>query len=504
LKAECKGSSQISCGLLVKINRAVIKDLAKFLKDKFNVYLTSISVIHEPQGSSKATILYCYKSFAFDYNFNLYIQVEIGKAIHVISSISELFPAALSFEQRISNTENINFVRTEKKVDRSIFCNPYSIYPQNVEINLLPSGIFNNIHANNFYFEFEAKNGVIKHISLKDGWLHKKILNKLNSVDLKSACDLIEKIDPLSNVHFKLGLVLCLEELLSIDTSPKVNYIRVLLAELERINNHLVWFANLFDLINYSRTFVLLYEDWIKLGKIFESISNDRFLTQAIVLGSSIDILSKDAYNLRQSLKALINHAFQAIHRDLYQGYTKKELNCGTLSMEEALLLGVSGPNLRGTGYPFDVRYFDSYLNYIKHETSQVWNVVAFDGGNGFSRAQVRLFEIQQSLKICDYILDSLTFYERPVSSEEIKWKKLKIPSDKNIIRHLESPKGLLTVGIKTFKSKSKRSDYQMFIVPPSLANYYALDSKILLNEKIGLIPLIIHSFDLSFLNLDL
>lgn len=501
LKKEFKSKIDINSGILIETNRLVVNDIAEFLKKDNNWHLNGIYAVDR---GTLFELVYMYSLDDIQENLNLYIKTQIDKKVNAIASISQTFPSAKSFELRISNINNIIFVNTEQEFERTIFCNPISIVPPRLEPNPLTRGIFDPVHQDNQYFEFEIKEGKIKFVSLKDGWLHKHEHKLKPEASFNDALKFMENIDPFTAVHYKTGLCLLLEQLLQIKVENKIQYIRTLFLELERIDNHLIWFANLFNVIGFMKSYYIIYELHKKFEKMKKLLSNDIFFKDAVFLGGSIDITENISFLAKRDLKAIIDEAFDFIYSYAHNKNTINKLkNTGKIESKRAIELGLTGPALRGCGIPYDIRYTSPYLIYTKGELSQLWKVVAFEGNDNYARMQVRLWELKQSYLICKNILDNLSIYGKNLKPIDFKDKKMVLPSSQSAIMRMESPQGQLIFSLTTEKTMKPDNIGYIVIIPPALPNFFALNSELLKNKYLSEVPLTIHSMDLSFPSLD-
>lgn len=502
LKNEFKSKIDINSGILIETNRLFVKDIAEFLKKDNNWRLNGIYAINR---GTFFELVYLYSLDDLQENLNLYIKTQIDKKINTISSISQEFASAKAYEQRILNLYGIIFVSTDQEFDRTIFCNPISIMPPRLEQNPLTRGIFEPVHQDNQYFEFEIKEGIIKYISLKDGWLHKKNSTLNPDSTLNDAFNLLEDIDPYTSAHYKTGICLLLEQLLNLKVENKSQYIRTLFLELERIDNHLIWFANLFNVIGFMKPYYAIFMLHKKFEELKKLLSNNIFFKDTVFLGGSIDIADNISFLAKKYLKDIFNEAFDFIYSYIYDKPTINKLkNTGYIESQKALNLGITGPALRGCGIPYDIRYTSPYLIYTKGELSQLWKVVAFEGNDNYARSQVRLWEIKQSYLICKNILDNLSVYGRSLKITDFKDKNITLPPSQNAIIRLESPQGQIIFSLTTDKTIKPNTIGHIIIIPPALPNFYALNSEILQNKYLAEVPLTIHTMDLSFQALDL
>jgi NADH-quinone oxidoreductase subunit D len=111
----------------------------------------------------------------------------------------------------------------------------------------------------------------------------------------------------------------------------------------------------------------------------------------------------------------------------------QRTIGVGVLPAERAIEYGVSGPNLRGSGVPFDLRKVEDYLPYHRFD----FDVITMPNGDNYDRCRVRLEEIRQSARIIEQALDSL-----PAGPLQAKVPRvIKVPKGECYVR-AENPKG--------------------------------------------------------------
>ncbi|MHA1821338.1 MAG: NADH-quinone oxidoreductase subunit C [Promethearchaeota archaeon] len=500
---EYQGSTDLidHKGILIETNRMLIKDVSQVLAKYKNMVFNGIFPV---ELSEKFLLYYYYSLDLTEENLNIIIRTKLDKEVRTLESISDIIPAADAVEKRMHYLYDIIFIKSIEEEDRSIFCNPYKIIPPTRDVNPFALGIFDMIHLNNYYFEFELEEGRVKYISLKDGWQFQNTIKSLQNSDIDRINSVIAHIHPLSSIHYSLVFNMAVESLLNIKVTTKARFIRTLLAELERINNHLIWMANLFNLLDFKKVYVNLIKYRHDLINVFKEISGNIFLDNTIKLGGVVDISSEQARKLKNTLINIKDNIINEIYKHLYHSFTReKTQNIGVINYQEAKKYGVNGPAIRATGVPMDVRYTTPYLAYNAGELSKRWEVVTFTGGDTFARAQVRFWEINESFNICEYILNDLEFYDNPVKVPHIDMDNIKFPAKTSVIKRVEAPNGQLSIMLYTDKNADKGKIQGFYLITPSFKNYFALKN-VLLNEYIRDVIPAIHSFDLEFSEIDL
>src|SRR6202167_3811433 len=194
--------------------------------------------------------------------------------------------------------------------------------------------------------------------------------------------DRINYLDPLSN---NLCYALTVEKLLGLEIPPKAQWMRVLLAELSRLNSHLIWLGTHALDIGAMTVFLYTFREREDILRLFDAVSGQRMMTRFIrIFPEKID----EYANLLSG---------NPIFRNRLKGV-------GHLSAEDAIALGVTGPPLRASGEDFDLRRAMPYSSYEKFQ----FNVPVSNDCDCWARYEVRLIEMRESVKIIQQALDGM------------------------------------------------------------------------------------------------
>ena len=239
------------------------------------------------------------------------------------------------------------------------------------------------------------------------GYLHTGIEKTIEQKKWQQVVPLVERMDYLSSHSNTLGYVLAVEKLLGMEMPDRVQWIRVLLVELQRINSHLVWLGtHVMDLGAITAFFYTMREREHILN-VNELIAGFRMFPSYIRIGG-----------LREDLPAGFHDAVTPIldmmpgKIDEYEGLiTKNEIfinrtrGIGRMSRDEALAWGLVGPIARGSGDTYDVRKAFPYSGYDTFD----FDVPVGSEGDVFDRYLVRVEEMRQSVRICRQALERIT-----------------------------------------------------------------------------------------------
>jgi NADH-quinone oxidoreductase subunit D len=215
--------------------------------------------------------------------------------------------------------------------------------------------------------------------------------------------DRINYLDPLSN---NLCYALTVEKLLSLEVPPKAMWMRVLLAELSRLNSHLIWLGTHAMDIGALTVFLYTFREREDILRLFEAVAGQRMMLSYIRIGGlamepPLDFLDRVQAFIRVFPSKIDEYANLLTGNPIFRNRLK---GVGHLSAEDAIALGVTGPPLRASGVDFDLRRDMPYSGYEKFQ----FNVPVSNDCDCWARYEVRLLEMRESVKIIQQALDGM------------------------------------------------------------------------------------------------
>ncbi|NOT43995.1 MAG: NADH dehydrogenase (quinone) subunit D [Acidobacteria bacterium] len=231
------------------------------------------------------------------------------------------------------------------------------------------------------------------------GYLHTGIEKTAEQKKWQQVVPLVERMDYLGAQSNSLAYVLSVEKLLGLEMPQRVQDIRVLLAELQRLASHLVWLGTHgMEIGAVSMLFYALRERELLLN-INELIAGFRFFPSYFRVGGLREDLPRGFHD---AVGAFLDR-FPA-KLDEYEGlltkndmYLKRTVNVGVLSHDDVMAWGLVGPIARAAGSDYDVRRYFPYLTYDQYDFA----VPTATEGDVFARYRVRVQEMRESHKIC-------------------------------------------------------------------------------------------------------
>jgi NADH-quinone oxidoreductase subunit D len=238
------------------------------------------------------------------------------------------------------------------------------------------------------------------------GYLHTGIEKNTEYRTWVQGVAYVTRADYLSPFFNELAYCLSVERLLGIEAPPRAQVIRVLLCELNRVASHLVWLAT--GGMELGAVSVMLYgfRERELILDIFEAVTGLRMNHAYIRPGGVIMDLPPDGPRMVARFLDEMPPRIDDYERLLDQNPIWLERNVGiaTLSAEDALALGVTGPLLRAAGVPVDLRKDEPYSGYETYD----FDVPVRTEADAYARYRVRLEEMRQSLRIAEQALERL------------------------------------------------------------------------------------------------
>jgi len=239
------------------------------------------------------------------------------------------------------------------------------------------------------------------------GYLHTGIEKTIEQKKYQQVIPLVERMDYLSAQSNSLGFALSVELMLGLEMPQRVRDIRVLLAELQRLNSHLVWLATHAMEVGAVSLMLYCFRERELLLNINEMIAGFRMFPSYIRVGGLREDLPRGFHQaVDEILKRMPGKLDE--YEDLLthnQIFLKRTRGVGTISREDAASLGLVGPIARAAGVPYDVRKAFPYCGYETYD----FDVPVGMRGDVYDRYLVRTEEMRQTLRICRQALDRIT-----------------------------------------------------------------------------------------------
>jgi NADH-quinone oxidoreductase subunit D len=249
------------------------------------------------------------------------------------------------------------------------------------------------------------------------GYVHTGIEKTAEDKAYWKAIPVVERMDYLAYYFNAMAFCGAVETLLGVEVPKRAQYLRVIHLELNRIMSHLVWLGTSALDLGAISMFWYCFREREKILDLFEYSSGARMHTRYIQVGGVFeDIPAGWADKVRAFVKDMPRRADQyAAILDRNEIVLQRLRNIAVVPEEELLGLGVTGPLLRATGNPWDLRKAAPYSSYEDFE----FKVPVGTVGDNYDRYRVRLAEIYESVKIIEQALEGLP--EGPYITEDRK-----------------------------------------------------------------------------------
>jgi NADH-quinone oxidoreductase subunit D len=238
------------------------------------------------------------------------------------------------------------------------------------------------------------------------GYLHTGMEKTGEQLTYVQGATNVTRMDYLSPLHAETSFALAVEALLGLDMPPRATWIRMLMGELNRMSSHLMWMAT--NGMDLGSTSMMIYgfREREMILSFFEKTTGLRMNTNYIRPGGvAADLPDGWEDDVAIICDTVLARTFE--YDDLLTGqpiFRERTEGVGGLTAEEALALGVTGPILRSTGVPWDLRRSMPYLAYDEVD----FDVVVGTYGDNFDRYSIRLNEIRESIKIVRQIIEKM------------------------------------------------------------------------------------------------
>jgi NADH:ubiquinone oxidoreductase subunit D len=278
-----------------------------------------------------------------------------------------------------------------------------------------------------------------------------------------------DRLDYFNSMSNNFGYVTTVEKLMNIQVAERAEYIRVIMAELSRIQNHLIFVGMLInDLGSMYTPSLYAFEERELILDIFEAVAGSRMMCNYFRFGGVVRDVPEDAL---QKIKDLVFDRLPAKVDEMERFLNENEVLVGrlkgthVLNAEEAINYSVTGPVLRAAGVPYDLRRADPYSIYDRFD----FDVAVRHNGDMMDNYLIRFDEMRQSLRILEQAVKQIP--QGPINSQKPNYQ-IKVPAGEAYGR-VEAPKGELGFYIV---SNGKGNPYRYHVRAPSFVNLTAIE----------------------------
>jgi NADH-quinone oxidoreductase subunit D len=321
------------------------------------------------------------------------------------------------------------------------------------------------------------------------GYLHRNHEKIAESGSYLASIPYTDRLDYLCSMTNNWGYALAVEKLAGIPVPERAEYIRVIVAELTRLQNHAGMVGFLLQDMGASGTpLMYAFRERERVLDLFESLSGARMMCNYLRFGGvRVDCSSEW---LSQTAKLVAGFSgFLGEFEELLTGneiLMARTQGVGLLPRELAISAGVTGPGLRASGVNYDLRKVDRYGIYDRFQ----FRVPLGEHGDVFDRYMMRVLEMRESIKILEQALRDIP--PGPIMDPKTRLRGLR-PKAGEAYGRVESPKGELGFYLI---SDGTTNPYRYRVRPPSLINLTILED-MCVGRNIADVVVILGSIDI-------
>ncbi len=325
------------------------------------------------------------------------------------------------------------------------------------------------------------------------GYLHRGIEKLAEERTYTGIIPLTDRLDYIASMSNNLAYVLAVEKLAGIKVPERAEYLRVIMAELQRIAAYLIAIgAFLNECGAFFTPFLYMFREREKILDLFDMVSGQRLLYNYMRVGGVSQDIPEEFLPALDKFVGQMPGFIDEYDRLLAENEVllARSKGVGILPKELAINISASGPVLRASGVKWDIRKADPYSIYDRFE----FDIPTGTVGDCYDRYRVRIEEMRQSVRIIKQAMGQIP--SGPVMSEV---PHLIRPPVGEAYAHIEAPKGELGFYLVSDKSIAP---YRCHIRAPSLINLTALRDMVV-GWKVADLIIIFGSIDITMGEVD-
>jgi NADH-quinone oxidoreductase subunit D len=278
---------------------------------------------------------------------------------------------------------------------------------------------------------------------------------------------LTDRMDYLAPLIYNCAFAMAVEKLMGIEVTERCKVVRVICMELDRIFSHLLWLGTFAMDVGAFTVFLWAFQERERIYRLHERYTGARITTSATRIGGMLADLPPGWTEELQHFIDTFPNTLDQIEALLTnnQIWIGRLRDVGVIGPEEAVNYGLTGPNLRASGVPYDVRKDRPYYDYETYD----FDIPVGEHGDCYDRYLVRMEEMRQSLRILQQALDRLP--DGPINVDDprvILPRKTDVMTDmESMIHHFK----LVMEGIRVppgeswFSVESSKGELGMYVV---------------------------------------
>ena len=238
------------------------------------------------------------------------------------------------------------------------------------------------------------------------GYMHRGYEKLVEQRDYRQITNLVSRMDWLSGINNELPLALAVERLMEIEVPPRAQYLRVAMCEMNRILNHIMFFASFGAELGAITPTFYAFREREDIQYTLESATGGRMHFGFFRPGGLKEDVPKGFFanalkGVRQVIERLPDYENLLVGNEIFK---QRTVGVGVLEKEVAYSYGVSGPIARGSDITFDVRKDEPYSSYDHFD----FEVQSAPNGDCFDRFWVLVHEVVESAKIVEQAIEGM------------------------------------------------------------------------------------------------
>lgn len=326
------------------------------------------------------------------------------------------------------------------------------------------------------------------------GYLHRNHEQIAENLPYSAIMAYTDRLDYVNSLANNFGYAMAVEKLGNVEVPERAEYLRVIMAELARVVNHITVIGFMLnDLGAFFTPLLYAFREREHILDLFEEITGSRLMCNFFRIGGVKRDITKEQL---ERVKQIVDR-FPSFLKEFETLLSQNEILCmrcqnvGILKASDAIGAGLSGPILRASGVNYDIRKIDGYSVYKKFD----FKIPLGKVGDVYDRYYVRLLEIRESLKILSQALAGIPNgdFINPKTLVYLKMPRNFKPAVGDAYARTESPKGELGFYLV---SDGSPQPWRYHVRAPSLINLSFLE-EMCLGQKIADAIIILGSIDI-------
>jgi NADH-quinone oxidoreductase subunit D len=341
-------------------------------------------------------------------------------------------------------------------------------------------------------FALKMDGEVVKDVVTYLGYMHRGMEKMFENKKYEQIIPYTDRTDYLSVIPNNWVYCMAVEKLMGIQVPERAQYLRVIMAEINRIMSHLLWYASFGMDVGALTPIWYAFKEREELMALMESASGARFLHNYFRFGGFKADIPKGFIDGVKKVLDRIDGDVDEYEALLINNVilTNRTKGVAPISREKAIEYGLSGPSIRGSNIVIDVRKDEPYGVYSKFN----FEIPVGNNGDTWDRCKVRMDEIRQSAAIIRQAIETL-----PAGEVMAKVPKVIKPAPGEVYTRVEGPRG--DIGLYLVSDGSDKP-YRIKMRMPSFSNLSAI-KELIIGYKVADVVAILGSLDVIIPEID-